>query len=1035
MRKILLLLVLLSTFRGMGSHMAGGEIAYVYKGNLKYDVTFKIYRDCRGDVINNVNFKLLWVGKSYEQNIYPSLVSIKDISNTCSKYPVKCNPSNKKITSSSPIFEEHTYFYQIDFNNAENALQYACLVQIGMGECCRGSGITTGGANNDFWVTSSIDLCKNPKNSSPIFSAKPEFTVCCNQPASINFNAVDSIDNDSLSYRFYYPMQSFTDSVKWQGGRNYKSPIQDYWPSGYDKNKGPNPQVNPPIGTYLDPNIGLLVYTPTDCSEYTKLAVYVSEWRKDNTGKFNKIGEVVRDVALITMTCPDNNPPILYGPYKYETCVGNKICFTIASDDKQFIPSPPNKPNPPDTVTLTWNNGNTKGASFMIEDTSARLPRLKFCWTPKESDLRDLPYTFTVTANDNFCLLSRKTTKAYSVYIRKIATSQMSISTYKNNIYVFKSQIDKSFKGTPYYVWEVLDSTLNSLNSYYYFFKKTYLTTSNKANDTIVFRKAGKYIVKHSINNTPYNCPSIYFDTLTIPEVIDASISFSNDTLICKGAVLNYKARVTNGFSPFTYKWGSGKADTISTLSIIGLRDTTIELEVTDAKGQKAFSWCKIKIRKPTSEAGPNKVICNYDSALIQGLATNFGGTINWSWYFKGNKIGNQSVIKVNTPGLYLIEAKDSAGCYSKDSMTLKHFPFNEVQLRDSVYCQNVNLIDQKALIKIPSSLNSFRKAEWQIIKSLKKPNGQDNAASDLITDWDITSTYNFSLAFDTTRIDLSSSKQDILMLSLTLTDSNFCRSSDTNLIVLNKNPSFKFITQNKTFCRNDGIDLDTLLSTDASQLIWSKSGGSGYQSFPVSGIIQNGIVFPHDFYYSGGLYRVSIEGELNQCITHSFVVLNVVPNPLIKVSKNETKDSIKFTDISTYGKTRTWYLDTSFYSNIKAITLEKKQIKSKTISLKIKNDNCQSDTQFVFNPAGITQLKSDFITISPNPAHNQLLIKSNVSPPLELKITNQLGQTIFTQMLIKTEESIDISNLSKGIYFIEVKANENVGRVKFVKE
>jgi hypothetical protein len=54
------------------------------------------------------------------------------------------------------------------------------------------------------------------------------------------------------------------------------------------KNKGPKPDANPPIGTYLDPETGDLVFTPTDCSEVTIASIRINEWRKDSTGTYVK---------------------------------------------------------------------------------------------------------------------------------------------------------------------------------------------------------------------------------------------------------------------------------------------------------------------------------------------------------------------------------------------------------------------------------------------------------------------------------------------------------------------------------------------------------------------------------------------------------------------------------------------------------------------------------------------------------------------------------------------------------------------------
>ena len=45
--QVLLILFLFQT-QAKASHVMGGEITYRYLGGLKYEITVKFYRDCRG---------------------------------------------------------------------------------------------------------------------------------------------------------------------------------------------------------------------------------------------------------------------------------------------------------------------------------------------------------------------------------------------------------------------------------------------------------------------------------------------------------------------------------------------------------------------------------------------------------------------------------------------------------------------------------------------------------------------------------------------------------------------------------------------------------------------------------------------------------------------------------------------------------------------------------------------------------------------------------------------------------------------------
>ena len=1020
----------------MASHMAGGEITYKYLGSERFEVTFKIYRDCRGGAINNFNFQLNCISSNYSRNIYPTLISIRDLTKLCDTSSKKCYPPNKSITSSNPLFEEHLYKDTLDLNNAEIDFKYCCLLKIGMGQCCRGSGLTTGGAGDNFWVTSTLDLCKAPNNSSPEFSSSPNFIICCNQLYYGSFNAIDTSDNDSISYSLIEPMQTWTAKVNWTGARNYKSPLSDYYPSGYDKNKGPKPDADPPIGTYLDPETGILILTPTDCSEITKIAVSAKEWRKDSTGKYIQIGEIIRDVVLNVIQCPSNNPPLLAGPNKYEVCAGNNLCFTIVSDDKQFIPAPPNKPSPPDTVNLTWNKGNLKGASFSIVDPKARLKKLRFCWKPTENDVNDLPYTFSVSARDNSCPLNAITTKSYTVKVKPIAkTVVSSIKHITNNSKLFESQIIQPFKGTPVYQWQVLDSLQKPLTAYSYFFKKSKSTISRNAIDTVIFRKAGKYIIRHVINNPPNNCPTTYFDTLTIPKVIDVSFFKTMDTLVCKGASLKFKAAVVNGTAPHLYQWGKGIPDTISQLSFTAFRDTTIELAITDSKGLTAYSWVNIKIKTTSVNAGPDKITCKNDTVSFIAFPSNFSSAVSFEWIYKGTKIGFQNLLNAAAAGKYTVQVSDSTGCFSKDSVLLSNFPSPVVAMIDGSYCQDKNVLIQPELIRNSANLNIFKNVSWQLLKTLKNPKGTDNTLPDLLTDLDTTAKYNFSLAFDKSKIDLGLAKKDSLIFLLTVTDSNKCIASDTGIIVIKKTPGLDFKYSQKSICRNDGLDLDSLINSDGDELKLEKVNVWGYTDFTSTGIAKDGILIPSDFQIHGGLYKINVLAKMGDCESNGSMTLYVLTNPIPVIEKQEGLDSVIFTDKSFFGISRSWYLDAVFISDKESITLAKKQADGKSITLRLVNGICTAEKVLFYFTSGVRNLKTDLIKIYPNPVNQTLTIETNQNKPYQIKVMNTLGQLVILKDMDSESNTLDVTNLRKGIYFLEIAMDSGVSRLRFVKE
>ncbi|MCH2229228.1 MAG: T9SS type A sorting domain-containing protein [Crocinitomicaceae bacterium] len=70
-------------------------------------------------------------------------------------------------------------------------------------------------------------------------------------------------------------------------------------------------------------------------------------------------------------------------------------------------------------------------------------------------------------------------------------------------------------------------------------------------------------------------------------------------------------------------------------------------------------------------------------------------------------------------------------------------------------------------------------------------------------------------------------------------------------------------------------------------------------------------------------------------------------------------------------------------------------------------------------------------LTIYPNPAGNQLYIRTDEKIEL-ITVVDVTGKTI---KAITNNDSIDVSNLNGGIYFLQVKTNEGISSKKFLKK
>lgn len=77
-----------------------------------------------------------------------------------------------------------------------------------------------------------------------------------------------------------------------------------------------------------------------------------------------------------------------------------------------------------------------------------------------------------------------------------------------------------------------------------------------------------------------------------------------------------------------------------------------------------------------------------------------------------------------------------------------------------------------------------------------------------------------------------------------------------------------------------------------------------------------------------------------------------------------------------------------------------------------------------------------DYVSISPNPFKNKLIIEGYFSSNNELNIINLKGESVFQQNIDKGEKSIKINipNLKNGVYFVKINNNNGQKLYKVIK-
>jgi hypothetical protein len=104
-----------------------------------------------------------------------------------------------------------------------------------------------------------------------------------------------------------------------------------------------------------------------------------------------------------------------------------------------------------------------------------------------------------------------------------------------------------------------------------------------------------------------------------------------------------------------------------------------------------------------------------------------------------------------------------------------------------------------------------------------------------------------------------------------------------------------------------------------------------------------------------------------------------------------------------------------------------------------VKSSTTQVVIRSMWDPGittGVHTNENVAFNIFPNPAHDQFTVKhSHLRNDVTLKVSNIIGKTIKTIKLSGNEQTVDVSELSAGIYFITIADQNETKTVKLIKK
>ncbi len=552
MRRIVTLLLFLSTLGLDAAHLVGGELSYSCLGNNRYEIRLVIYRDCASNGAPFDDPAIITVFNS-SNAVYRNLrVPLRSSSNLPIDAPNSCTTLPSFVCT-----QEGIYLDTITLPAAGGP--YTLSHQ----RCCRNNSIDNI-PNPRLWgSTYTIEVPTNVAcNSSPSFSKAPPVALCLNQFVQVDMGANES-DGDSLSYFLCSPLHGGGSQVNTTGPNSPRPDTATAPPytqvpfaAGYSTSF---PISSGPVFN-LNQQTGLLSGMPNQVGQYV-FAVCVQEWRNGQL-----LSTLRRDFQFnVTSACvrtdADFEPQDLD---PYDLCSGRTVTFKelCTNTDNWFwdfgVAGTNNdtsyKPNPtytfPDTgiyqITLVANPG-TGCADTMIREFKifdglnigftvggqACFDSHSFDFIPSGNYGPDAEFFWdfggTVVGGQNTSNLANPTNIVYQQAGNYLVTLNVqdgfcrdffrdSVRLYPRPILIHDI-IDNG--GCAPYSTEFSDSSEFSGNAIH-FWDFGDGNTSTDANPKHVYLQAGNYFVYHRLITTS-GCRDTLEELSTVPVVIHPS--------------------------------------------------------------------------------------------------------------------------------------------------------------------------------------------------------------------------------------------------------------------------------------------------------------------------------------------------------------------------------------------------------------------------------------------------------------------------------------------------------------------------------
>lgn len=959
-----------SAFAGW-SH--GGDIRWAEFGNdsLKVDVT--LYRDCNG--INVSEMPLRVSSNCGSSSVRFSYSTARDITPTCETVASKC--ANRNSSSFDHGIQETvlTYFFSLtDFKKNS-----CCTVNFSWSLANRSSSITTGGANNRFYIEASANICGSL--ASVEWLQEPKAFACMGRDfSSPSFMIKTDSASDSIVYSWAEPLQNATSKTTWGSPFSYDKPISFL---GFPKTTKKFPQ-----GLHLNAQTGRLLFRPTK-EEVTILKVQAAIYRR---GVWQ--GTVSRDQILIVQKC-DNEAPLLSTITNCQlrkdfalsdeesqkmVCAGDSFSFTICTYDKDRN----------DSVSLSYEHS-IPGLTVSFDKSNPTREKAVVTWTPTEAQAKDEPYTLTLKANDHACPTVGEDLQQYKIFVKPKANIKLDIEDQGCGIYRFTTtekdsqSLDYAY---PIISRDVADYLKKSLGIF---------------SDTtwFKFKKPGSYEPLIVTSGKGF-CNDQFSENITVADNF-FQIRLTTDSIkACEGDSIRIAPILINAKATPTYTWTNDQSKVLDSIEIgrFTVVDSLYHLRVTgNDDGCEASDEVVIKAHlKPHITLPQLAYTCAKDSIYLplqiqHGRYQDSISSIQWTDSLK-NPIANDGLaFFTKTPGQYLLDITTVNNCKIIDTIAVRVVTPKFEITGDSISCE-------KDLVTLEVTSKQQGRYYWSIGGTLENP--------DLIL---LNPVYQ-----------VTSKISETVRLIFTTTKNAYCTDTKTiNLTVLPQ-PVFN-VSNPMELCQGDSALLTAnMLSTwtlpnrtvDATS-VWYKADEA--MAAPKRHVI-----------YFTATTALGCSKDSSIGIFHNESPVSIFSFPdSVQRKKDFTPNNNSSLDIN---YSYQWLVGSPVFDTFigYAPNMFIDSVGLFDVQLDINNPltGCMGTSQNqikIFDLIAVPEvLKPAHLSIYPNPANHVLHIEWKDAEFFTWNLSNAQGQQLMEETYKGASTSIPIQHLPEGIYLVRVE-------------